>query len=195
MRTVAFLLTLSIFGSVAQARADSVKSMNNDANQLTMMKMDENKVVIQKKTEPTTEPTQSLKKSKAKFQVGNFLRTLEEQKSSQWLESLYKVIYSHDFSHYAWTNGFLNSWQVTETRSSTLEVGQSALKPNPDGNGYSEEGRLLTTLRLLQSKREETFKDLFMGFRFSFDLMNGHVFLEMSVAPSFKKGSGFIIRF
>jgi hypothetical protein len=40
---VAILLGLFIFGITAQLWADSVKSINNAVNQVTIMKMDENK--------------------------------------------------------------------------------------------------------------------------------------------------------
>ena len=194
LRKVAILLTLFIFGSVARAWGDPVKSINDAAIQLTLMKMDENKVVMQKKTEPAKESTEWSKKSQAKLRDVNFLRTLEERKRSQWVESSDKVIYSREFSENAWRNKFLSPRQVRETKSSSSDLGQSTLKPYPDGNGHFEEGKILTTLKLLRSK-EETFKEIFMGFRFSFDLTNGHMLLEMNVTPSSEKRSGFIIRF
>ena len=48
-RKVAILLTLFIFGIITQVESNSVKSMNNAANQEMIMKMDENKGAIQKK--------------------------------------------------------------------------------------------------------------------------------------------------
>jgi hypothetical protein len=197
VRKIPILLTLSIFGITAQAWAESVKSINNAVSQLTLIKMDVNQVVMLKRTEPTNEPTQPLQETKAKFQDINFLRPLREKKWSQWGESLDKVIYSYEFSQNAWKNKFLSPRQATETKPSRSDSGQSIfiLKPYPDGNGYSEEGKIPTTLRLLQSKREEIFREIFMGLRFSFDLMNGAIFLEMNVTPSSEKGSGLIIRF
>ena len=194
LRKVAILLTLFIFGSIARAWGDPVKSSNDAVNQLTTMKMDENNVVIQKKTEPARKPAESLKKSQVKFRDVNFLRTLEERKRSQWVESLDQTIYSCEFSEDAWRNKFISPRQVRETKFSNSDSGHSILKPHPDGNGYFGEGRMLTTLRLLQSK-EEKIKEIFMGFLFSFNLANGHMLLEINVAPSSEKSSGFTIRF
>jgi len=194
LRKVAILLTLFIFGMIARTWCDPVKSINGAAIQLTTIKMDENEAVMQKKTEPAKESTEWLKKSQTKFRDVNFLRTLEEKKRSQWVESSDKLIYSREFLENAWRKKFFSSRQVRETKSSSSDFGQSILKPYPDGNGYFEEGKILTTLRLLKSK-EEIFKEIFMGFYFSFDLTNGRVLLEMNVTPSSEKRSGFIIRF
>lgn len=156
--------------------------------------MDENKAVMQEKTEPANESAEWFKKSQAKLRNVNFLRTLEEKKRSQWVESPDKLIYSRQFLENAWRNRFLSSREARETKSSTPDSGQSILKPYQDANGYFEEGKILTTLKLLQSK-EETLKEIFMGFRFSLDLTNGHVLLEMNVTPSSEKKSGLTIRF
>jgi hypothetical protein len=68
------------------------------------------------------------------------------------------------------------------------------LKAYPDKNDSLEQATTFTKLKLLQS-REETFKEIFMGVCFSFDLTNGQVLLEMNVTPSTEKRSGFLIRF
>ena len=194
LRKVAILLTLFIFGMIVRAWCDPVKSINGAAIQLTTMKMDENRAALQKKTEPANESAECFKKSQAKLRNVNFLRTLEEKKRSQWVESPDKVIYSREFLENVWRNKFFSPRQVRETKSSSSDFGQSILKPSPDENGYFEEGKILKTLKLLQSK-EETLKEIFMGFRFSFDLTNGHVLLEMNVTPSSEKKSGLTIRF
>jgi len=194
LRKVAILLTLFIFGITARAWGDPVKSMNEAANQVTLIKMDESKGVLQKKTEPAKERIEWLKKSQSKPQDVNFLRTLEEKKRSQWVESLDKVIYSHESCENAWRNKFFSPRQVKDTKSSSSDFGQSFLRPYPVGNGFLDEGRIFTILRLLQSK-EETFKEIFMGFCFSFDLMHGHMLLEVNLSPPSEKRSGFIIRF
>jgi hypothetical protein len=194
MIRVAILLTLFIFGSIVRAWDDPAKSTKDAANRLTTMKMDKNEAVLQKKAGPAKEPTESLKKNSTKFRDVDFLRTLEEKKKSQWLESLDEVIYTREFSENARRNNFGGPLQVRESKSSGTDSGQSILRPSPDGTGYFGEGRMFKTLRLFQS-REETFKEIFMGFRFSFDLTYGHLLLEMNVAPSSEKSSGFIIRF
>ncbi len=199
VRKIAILLTLSIFGITGQAWADSVKSINDAANQLKMIKMDENQVLLLKRAEFTTEPTQGLRqssqKAKANFQEINFLRTLGEKRWSQCVESLNKVMDSFELSQNVQKNKFLRPRQATETKSSRSDSGRFMLKPNLDENGSLEEGKILTPLRLLQSKREEAFKEVFMGLRFSFDPTRGTIFLEMNVAPSSEKGPGLMIRF
>ncbi len=211
-KKVSILLALFIFGIFTQVWADSVKSINNAANQLTIMKMDENEVVMQKKKELTKEPTKSSKKRKAKFPpvmpysdygaiMGsakpdvNFLKALEEKKKPRLIVSLDKVIYSYKHSQVDGRDKFLTFQDVIKTKSSNSDFGQPFLKPYPDGNKYFEEGRILTTFKLLQSKREEIFKEIFMGFRFSFNPMSGHMFLEMNVTSSSENGPGLIIPF
>jgi hypothetical protein len=81
-----------------------------------------------------------------------------------------------------------------ETKPSSSDGRQSNWVVYPDDNGSMEQANPFTKLRLLES-REETFKEIFMGVYFSFDLTNGHVFLEMNVTPSTDKRSGFLIRF
>jgi hypothetical protein len=248
IKKVAIFLTLFIFGIITQGWADSVKSINDAANQETTIKMDENKVAIQKKIGSAKQPIKSLKKRKVRSPSDisysdygaimgsiksdiNFLKTLEEKKRSQWVESLDKVIYFYKFSQNAWRDKFLNFREVTpstprpegqcllrgdperrfltpptkarlgaiervtETKYLNSDFNQSILKPFPDGNKYFEEGRILTTLKHLEFKRVDIFKEIFMGFCLSLDPMNGHMFLEMNITPSSGKGPGFIIPF
>jgi hypothetical protein len=194
LKKVSILLTLFIFGIIVRAWCDPVKSTNGAAIQLTTMKMDENKAVVQKKTESAKESTEWLKKFQAKLRDVNFLRSLEEKKGWQWVEPLGEAIYSRESIENAWRNKFSGPLQLRRTKSSSAELGQSILKPYPDENGYFEQGKNLTLLRHLHS-REEIFKEIFMGFRFSLDLTSGHVLLEMNVTPSSEKRSGLLIRF
>ena len=206
---VAILLSLFIFGITAQVWADSVKSINNAANQETIMKMDENKRSIQKKKELTKGPTKSSKKRKARFPpvmpysdygaiMGtdkmevNFLKALKEKKRSPLTEYLDKIIFSYDFVHSAWKDKIFMG--VAEAKSSNPDVRQPNFGPYPPGNNYFEEKRILETFKHLQFKREELSKEIFMGFRFSFNPVSGHVFLEMNAIPS-EKGPGLIIPF
>jgi hypothetical protein len=158
------------------------------------MKMDENKAAVLEKTEPAKGPPEWSKKSQARLRDVNLLRTLEEKKRSQWVESLDKVIYSRELSENVWRNKFSPPLHTTETKPSSSESGESGFKAYPDENGSFEQAKTPTKLKLLQS-REETFKEIFMGICLSFDLTNGHVFLEMNVTPSTEKRSGFLIRF
>jgi len=194
LRKVSILLTLFIFGMIVHAWCDPVKSINGPTVQLTAMKMDENEAPLLKKIELAKEFAEWFKKSQAEPRDVNFLRTLEQKKRSQWVESWDNVFYFRGFLENVWRNKFLGPPQGRETKSSSSDLGQFILTPYPDENGYLEERKILTTLKLHQS-RVETLKEIFMGFRFSFNLTNGHVLLEMNIAPSSEKRSGLTIRF
>jgi hypothetical protein len=191
-----------IFGIIAQAWADSIKSINNAANQETIMK----------KKGLAKGPIRSSKNRNIRFYKGisysdygaiigdirpdvNFLKTLEEKKNPRLRDSLDKVIYSYEFFKDAWKDKFLTFRGIAEAKSSNSGSDQSVPKPYPNGNKYFEEGRILTTFKLLQSKREELLKEVSMGFRFSFEPMSGHMFLEMNVTPASETGTGIIIPF
>jgi len=194
LRKVAILSTLFIFGMIYRAWCDPVKSIKGATIQLTTMKMDKNRAVMQARTEPVKESAEWLKKSQADFRDVNLLKTPEEKKRSQWVKSLDNVIYSREFSENDWRNKFSSPPEVRETKSSSSNSGQFISKPSSDGNGYFEVEKILTTLKLLQS-RENPLREIFVGFLFSFDLTKGHVQLEMNVTPSSEKRSGFIVRF
>jgi len=88
----------------------------------------------------------------------------------------------------------LNLQKVSEIKASHRDFDLFASRPYPTRNIHFEEEGILRTLKLLQSKRDEIFKEIFMGFRFSFKPMSGHIFLEMTVTPS-EEGPGVIIPF
>jgi hypothetical protein len=210
IKTAAILLFLFIFGITAQGYADSVKSKKNTVNQETMMKIDENKVALQKKAMGSKESIKLSKKNKyqssipyadygeivisSQFDV-NFLKTLGEKKKTSFSDCLDKMIYSYGISQHAWGEKFLNFSGVAETKSLNSDVNQPHLGSYPPGNKIFEERRILEVFKLLQLKREEISKEIVLGFRLSFNPVRGHMFLEMNVTPSFEKGSGFIIPF
>ncbi len=194
MKKVSILLTLFIFASMNHALCDPVKSIKGAEGQVTARKIGKNRGVIQKKAAPAKKPTGWIEKNQTEGSDINFLRTLEEKKRSQWVESPDKVISFREFSENALRNQFASPPRVREIKSSSPDSRRLVLTSNRDGNGSFEEGNLLTALRLRQSK-EQTFKEIFMGFRFSFDLTSRHVFLQMNVAPSTETTSGFMIRF
>jgi len=212
IKTTAILLFLFIFGITTQVYANSVKSTKNTVNQETIMKIDENKVALQKKATDSKKSIKSLKikKDKAPLSIPysedgeiivssqfdvNFSKTLEENKRFPFVHSVNKVIYSYGFSQNAWREKFLNVRGVAEVKSSNPKMGQSQLESYSFGNKYFEERRILETFKLLQFKREEISKGIVMGFRFSFNPVSGHMFLEMNVTPSSEKISGFTIPF
>ena len=212
IKTAAILLFPFIFGITTLIYADSVKSINNTVNQETIIKMDENKVVMQKKAGVEKESKKSFTKHTAKSKSSipysddgeiivstqlnaNFLKTLKEKEKSPLAKSFDKMIYFYGFSQNAWGEKFLKFRGVDEAKSRNPGVSPSHLGSYPPGNNYFEERRILQTFKLLQFKREELSKEIFMGFRFSFTPMSGHMFLEMNAIPSFEKGSGFIIPF
>src|SRR4030043_2384150 len=139
--TILFFFNSPIFGITAQVRADSVKSINNAANQETIMKMDENKGVMQKKKELTKGPTKSSKKRKARFPpvmpysdygaiMGtakmevNFLKASKEKKRSPLTECSDKIIFSYDFVQNGWRNHFPSFMGVAEAKSSNPDIRQ-----------------------------------------------------------------------
>ena len=211
IKIISILSTFVIFVMVIQVGADDVKSVKYTANRETIIKMDKNKGVLQKRIEPAKTPVKSSKKLMAGFQSAilhdyeaildstklgvNFLKTLEEEKKLQLTDFLYKVIYSYEFFQDAWKDRSLSSRKINESKSSNSDFGQSISKPYPIGDKYFGEGNILSTFRLLQSKREETFREIFMGFRLSFNPKSTHMLLEMNISPSSEKGPGVIIPF
>lgn len=209
IKTAAILLFPFIFGITTLVYAESVKSINNTVNQETLIKMDENKAVMQKKR-ISENPIQTSKKSKPEVPSGiyykdtwwiiddaklNFLKILEEKRKTRIADYLEKMIYFYGFSQNAWGEKFLKFKGVEEAKSTNPGVSLSHLGSYPPRNNDFEERRILETFKLLQFKREDLSKEIFMGFLFSFNPVRGHMFLEMNATPSFEKGSGFIIPF
>jgi hypothetical protein len=207
---VAILLTLFIFAIFIQVWANPVKSINDAANQETIMKMEENKGALQKKKSRAKETVKSSKKSQVASQFGiqqtddgfmmsrskldiNFLKAVKAKKSLL-TDFFDKVIFSYDFAQKGWRNHFLSFMEVAEAKSSDPDVSQSVLRSYPTGSRHFEEEKILDTFKLLQFKRKDISKEIFMGFRFSFNPVRGHVFLEMNAIPS-EKGPGLIIPF
>lgn len=212
LRKIAILLPLFIFGEIAQVCANTVKSINNTTHQEMIIKMDENRVVMQKKTGSTKGPGKTVKNRKDRFQwmtpytdyeaiMGStkfeikFLKTLEEKKGHLLKDFMDKVIYSYEFDQNAWRDKLLSFRKGTQTKPMNSDFGQSISKSYPDENKDFIDGGLPATFKLLQSKRPEIFKELFVGIRFSFDPMSGNMFLEVNLTPSSNKRSGFIIPF
>lgn len=207
---VAILLTLFIFAIFIQVWANPVKSINDAVNQETIMKMDENKGALQKKKSHAKEAVKSSKKSQVTSQFGiqqtddgfmmsrfkldiNYLKAVKAKKSLL-TDFLDKVIFSYDFAQKGWRNHFPSFMEVAEAKSSDPDVSQSVLRSYPTGSRHFEEEKILDTFKLLQFKRKDISKEIFMGFRFSFNPVRGHVFLEMNAIPS-EKGPGLIIPF
>jgi hypothetical protein len=207
---VAILLTLFIFAIFIQVWANPVKSINDAANQVTIMKMDENKGALQKKKSHAKEAVKSSKKSQVTSQFGiqqtddgfmmsrskldiNYLKAVKAKKSLL-TDFLDKVIFSYDFAQKGWRNHFPSFMEVAEAKSSDPDVSQSVLRSYPTGSRHFEEEKILDTFKLLQFKRKDISKEIFMGFRFSFNPVRGHLFLEMNAIPS-EKGPGLIIPF
>jgi len=207
---VAILLTLFIFAIFIQVWANPVKSINDAANQETIMKMDENKGALQKKKSHAKEAVKSSKKSQVTSQFGiqqtddgfmmsrskldiNYLKAVKAKKSLL-TDFLDKVIFSYDFAQKGWRNHFPSFMEVAEAKSSDPDVSQSVLRSYPNGSRHFEEEKILDTFKLLQFKRKDISKEISMGFRFSFNPVRGHVFLEMNAIPS-EKGPGLIIPF
>lgn len=195
MIRVALLLSLFIFGSITRAWSDPAKSTKNGTNPFITMKMEESRPALRKKPGPAKEAAESSEGSRAKFWEVDILRTSEEMKRAQWVGSLDEVINNLDFSKNARRNDFLDPRRPQQNaKSSRSDSDPSMMKPYPDENGYVEEKRMLKILRNLQL-REEAFREIFMGLRFSLDLRHGYLLFEMNVKPSSERGSGLMIRF
>lgn len=197
IQTTAILSFLSIFGITAQVYADSVKSMKNTVNQEIIMKIDENKVALQKKAKA---PSSIRYSDYGEIIVSSpldlsFSKNLEERKGSLLVHAVDKVIDSYDFFQNAWREKFLKVREVAEVQASSRDMDPSQWESYSIGNKYFEERKILETFKLLQLKKEEISKGICMGFRFSFNPVSGHMFLEMNVTPSFEKRSGITIPF
>jgi len=211
IKKISILSTFVIFVMITQVGANDVKSVKYTADRETITKMDKNKGALQKRFEPARTPVKSSKKLITEFQSAilydyealldctkpsvNFLKTLEEEKKLQLTDFLHKVIYSYEYFQDAWKHRSLSSRKINESKSSNSDLGQSISKLYPIGDKYYGEENILSTFRLLQSKREETFREIFMGFRLSFDPKSTHMLVEMNISPSSEKGPGVIIPF
>jgi hypothetical protein len=208
---ISILLTFFIFVIVTQVGANEVKSLKYAANRETMIKMGGNTGSLQKKIEPAKEPARSTKKLKAGLQSGmlfdyggtpestkfsaNFLEALAEVKKFPLRDSLYKVIHSYPLFQNNWREWSLTSGEIGGAKSSNSGSGQSISNPYPIGDYYFGKGTTPSTFKLLQSKRDEPFKEIFMGFRLSLDPKRAHMLVEMNISPSSEKGPGVIIPF
>jgi hypothetical protein len=105
------------------------------------------------------------------------------------------VICSYDFSHDPWKDRILSPREINETDSSNLSQPILRLYQNPNGDKYVEEGKVRSTLKLIQLKREEIFNEIFMGLRFSFGAKNKPLLVEMNITPFPEKGPGLTIAF
>jgi len=205
------LSTLFIFAFVSLVWSDPDKSMNNAANRVTTMKMNENKGVLQKKKKPAPMPAKSTKKQKSKSPSAlrcpedgaamtstrrdvDFLKGVEEKRKSRWID-VEQIPYSPEFFRSTRDNDFSRSWEAPATKSSNTDFSQSISKPYPAGSQYFEGERKLETLRHLESKKEEILREIFMGLRFSFAPAGRHLVFEMNVTPSSEKAPGLIISF
>ncbi len=213
---ISIFVTFCIFVTAGPAAAGDVKSMKDTHNQETTIKVDENRIIFQKSKAPAGQPVRSFKKLNAGLQpthsysttdygaiMGtailrvNFLQIMEETKKLRLTDSLHKVIYSYALFHDPWKDRLLSPGEINETDSSNSNSSQSILRlyQNPNGDKYFEEGKIRSTLKLLQSKREEIFNEIFMGLRLSFGLKSKPMLVEMNISPFPEKGPGLIIAF
>jgi hypothetical protein len=209
---VVSLSLLLIFGIITAMRAEPIKSINNGLNRETTRKMEENGIALRKKAKPAKDSDESLKKLKAKFQSGpsytddeglrsskifdvNLLKVAEEKKKNLLPDSLDKLIYVDKVSQEGGIEKYLTFQEVNKANFSNSDFGQFVPRPRQNGTKYFGEEKTLATLKLLQSKREEIFSEIFFGFRFSFYPMSRHIFLETNVTPSSEKGPNIMIPF
>ena len=210
IRNVAILLFLFIFGITAQAQADSVKSPNHAVHQERLIKIGENKGAIQTKGGSTRAPVKTSKKYEPEFDsrisyrdawwtIGNdklnFLKIQKKKMKNPFADSRNTIIYSYAFFQNVWGDKYVSLQEVTGGKIPSSESGHLLLKPFSDENKYDGGEGWMTTYKLLQSKRMEILKEIFIGFYLSFDMKNRHLFFEMDATPNAEKGSRIIIPF
>jgi hypothetical protein len=216
VKIISILLTFCILVIVSPAGAGDVKSTENTRSQETTIKVDENRIPLQKGNTPARQAVGFSKKLNSGLQptqpysitdygaiMGtgilcvNFLRTMEETKKLRLTDAWQKVIYSYEFFHDPWRDRVLSSGEVNQADSSNSSLRQPIFRlyQDPNGDKSSEEGKIRSTLRLLQLKREEIFNEIFMGLRFSFGSKNKPMLVEMNISPFPEKGQGFVIAF
>lgn len=209
-KTSAILLFLFIFGMAIQGYAASIKSKENTVNQEITMKIDANKVALQKKAGTVKSPIKTSEKHASEFQPNllykdrwwvsddaklNFLKILEEKRKTRLEDYLEKIDYSDGFFQNVPGEKILRAGSFTTAKSSNSDVAPSPWELYLPKNKYLDERRILETFKFLQFKREELYKEIFMGFHLSFKPLSAHLFLEMNATPSFGKGQTLIIPF
>ncbi|NWG03097.1 MAG: hypothetical protein HXY44_09605 [Syntrophaceae bacterium] len=125
----------------------------------------------------------------------NFLKIIEEKRKNRLTENFEKLDPPYLFSKNGWGEKILNIHSRVEAKSFHSNMAPSFGGSSPPDNKYVEERRILETFKLLQLKRDELYKELFMGIRFSFHPLRGQMFFEMNATPSLEKGSALTIPF
>ncbi len=213
---ISIFVTFFIFVTVGPAAAGDVKSMKDTRSQKTTIKVDENRIIFQKSKAPSRQAASSSKKLNAGLQpthsysatdsgaiIGtailcvNFLKTMEQTNKLRLRDSLNTVICSYGSLHDPWKNRLLSSGEINEANPSNSNLSQAILRlyQNPNADKYFEEGKIRSTLKLLQWRKEEIFNEIFMGLRFSFGSKSKPMLVEMNISPFPEKGQGLFIAF
>ena len=128
IKKVSILLPLFIFGIITQGWADFVKTMKQPANQITTIKMDENKVVLPPIPEQWSMVSNGI----------NLLKTLEQKKNFPLVDLLSQVIF-YPSSQNDWRDNILNFKKVAEIKSSNPDFDPSGFGRHPWQAGGVEE--------------------------------------------------------
>ncbi len=205
---IPFLLLLFIFGSPSWGFTESMKSAYIDVNRETTMKKEENKSFLQKKKSSAKkpakwsekpqkgiDPTTSFREHEFSMDQGrplfNFTKIFEK-KRAPLTDSLEKLIFSHSLGHWGWKDmAFMG---VAEAKTFNPETHLSNGKLHLKGEEVKER-KLPEILKHLQPKKELLSKEIFMGFSFSLNTTNGHLFLEIHLTPPFETDTGILIPF
>jgi hypothetical protein len=123
------------------------------------------------------------------------LKAVGEKKGYPLTECLHKIISSHEFVENVWKGRSSYFVGAAEARSLNPENSYSHLGSSLLGNRYFKERTALATLKLLQPKKEELFREIFMGFHFSFTPLSGRMFLDLNATPSPETRTGMFIPF
>jgi hypothetical protein len=130
----------------------------------------------------------------------NTLKSAELKKNSipiieSFNESLNQIKISLEIFQDFWKYQYAYLPSFVKSKSSNIEFGKFILKTLPNDRNYSEEKKTQDILKLLQTKHENNFKEIFLGLRFSLETSSGQIDLEMSVTPSFDNHQGLAISF
>ena len=209
---ISILLTFFIFVMAIHVEANDINWVKYAANRDTYIKVYENTGPILTRVEPAKKSIGSAEKIEAEFEPimpfdstekpdshhlrsMNCLKAFEKIKNFSLKDSLFKVISPYHFFHHVWKDRFLIPREMVGVKSLNSGLGQSIFNLYPNVDNHPGEAKILPTFKLLQSKGEETFKEIFMGVRLSLDPKSTDMLVEINISPTSDKGPGVTIPF
>jgi hypothetical protein len=172
--------------------------------------MDENGGVIQKKGGSVRPPIKTSKKHETGFHSFvnhkdawwtidhvklNFIKMQKEKMYTPFVHPWDMMIFSYTFFQSIREDKPFSHQNVTDKSTVSAGSGPIILKSFSDENKYYGGEGWMTTYKLLEAKRREILKEIFVGFHLSFDMKNRHLLFDISATPETEKRSGIIIPF